>query len=145
MANYYTMLSFTIENLTNDEIDWLAGVIGEGYFSEAGLAQFCDDGELAAEVGFGCEVELDEGRRSLWITHDESANPNDAASFVQEFLLRFRPQDVVSFEWADTCSNPRADAYGGGACVVTALGYEMFHTSMWVQRKLTEINTAKEH
>lgn len=43
-----------------------------------------------------------------------------------------RLNETVGFEWADTCSKPRLDAFGGGAMFVTATEIRGMHTSRWL-------------
>jgi hypothetical protein len=51
---------------------------------------------------------------------EDSGTPQDAANLVQEFLARFRSEDTLGFKWANTCSRPLVDAFGGDAVFITA-------------------------
>ena len=39
---------------------------------------------------------------------------------MQRFLIKWRPQEEISFEFANTCSNPSIGEFGGGTIVVMA-------------------------
>jgi hypothetical protein len=117
MANYYTLFSFEITDLTPAEAEWVTAT---------DLDQYAAD----EEVGLQCSVQIvDDG---LWISEDESGSPEDAANVVQAFLAQFRPDEIVSFSWAETCSAPRIDAFGGGACVVTATEARFMNVAGWI-------------
>ena len=52
-------------------------------------------------------------------------------------------------EWANDCSKPRIDGFGGGAVVISRLGIDYINTNVWVQqisklvgRRLTEERAA---
>jgi hypothetical protein len=47
---------------------------------------------------------------------------------VQAFLKRFELDLVVSFQWANTCSRPRPNAFGGGAVVISRRNAMWFNT-----------------
>jgi hypothetical protein len=127
VADYYTHFSFAIEKLTDDERAWLRTLLaGAGDEPTEDLARLLSDPDY---VGFSWAFE-DDG--SLWVYSDTSGTPEDAAALVQEFLSRFRPDDVLAFEWANTCSRPRLDAYGGGAVVVTAEEQRWMSSAQWL-------------
>lgn len=137
MADYFTHLSMNIDDITPDEAAWFASLLAADERDDAanGTAQFSDEPECGPE--FLIEFQPDDN--TLWVTHDESATPSSVAAFLQAFLVRFRPDSVLSFEWSDLCSRPIIDAFGGGGCVVTATEIHMLHTSRYVVDKLAEI------
>lgn len=81
-------------------------------------------------VGFAASFE-DDGR-TLWVYSEDSGTPEDAATLVQEFLGRFRPDDTLGFEWANTCSRPLVEAFGGGAVFVTAEEQRWMGSGHWL-------------
>ena len=136
MANYITVFSFAIPNLTDAEAAW-------GHRAAAWLDADPDQREAMPELAemlddpdgypsFRAEVDDD----GLWIHSDESGSPGEAARLVQAFLAAFRLDDTVAFEWADTCSRPILDAFGGGAMLVTATDIESTHTGAWIAERL---------
>lgn len=127
MANHYTQFSFTINGLTDAEASWAAHLLG----NEDRLLSLVEDDH----VGF--DAELQEDRRSLWVHVDESGEPVHAAALVQGFLIRFRPTESFGFEWADGCSKPVTDAFGGGAVFVTATELRWCSTADWLAKQLS--------
>ena len=140
MANYNTMFSFAIPDLTDAETAWCR---------RAATWLDADEREQMPELtavpndpdgypSVRAEVDGD----GFWIHADESGSPDEASRLVQAFLTTFRPDDVVSFEWSDTCSRPILDAFGGGAMIVTATDVEAMHTSGWLGERLAARNAA---
>lgn len=127
MADYFTKFSFVIENLQDGERAWLADLLaGTGDHPTDDLAEMLPNPPF---VGFAWSFE-DDG--SLWLHSDESGVPEDAAAVAQEFLARFRPHASVGFEWANTCSKPGLDAFGGGAVVITAGQQRWLSSAQWL-------------
>jgi hypothetical protein len=66
-------------------------------------------------IGFDAEFE-DEG---LWIHDDgESIDVEHVAILAQRLLDELEIDEPFVFSWAYTCSKPRVDEFGGGACAV---------------------------
>jgi hypothetical protein len=143
MADYYTKFSFEISDLTDDESAWLTNVLA---FFEDPVNTEDPHGEYAALMDAMSDTEYpdfstgfepaENGTPGLWIYGDQSGTPEDAATFVQAFLAKFRPDKAVGFEFANTCSKPRLDAFGGGAAFVTAEGAEFIHGSTWLAERI---------
>jgi hypothetical protein len=51
----------------------------------------------------------------------------------------------VTFEWSHDCSKPRADAYGGGAALITAKNIKTMNTSDWLQEQIGLLTTPEGH
>lgn len=68
-------------------------------------------------VGFTVQIHEDE----LFVYAEEYGSPEQAALFIQTLMVN----NLVLFEnfilltWAETCSKPRPDEFGGGACMIT--------------------------
>lgn len=137
MADYYTEFSFAIPDLTDDETTWLKAA---AIWLDAAINTEDDEHvppmpELEGvledrECGTSFAMEVDDD--GLWIHSDESGDVDEVARFCQAFLRKFRPDEHVAFEWANTCSKPRLDAFGGGAMIVTAEAIESMSTGEWV-------------
>jgi hypothetical protein len=56
----------------------------------------------------------------LWLYEEEGCTLDKPIGIVQEFFKKFRPTATLIFSWAETCSKPRVDEFGGGACLITA-------------------------
>jgi hypothetical protein len=135
MADYYTRLSFEITDLTAGEVQWMQRLLAEDKAEryDSGTGQFTDGLEP-----LGCQIEV--GDDSVWISDYESGEPEHIANLVQEFLRRFRPTETVEFSWADLCSRPIINSFGGGAAIVTATGKHLMHTSRWLAEKMEELS-----
>ena len=125
MADYYTSYSAEIKGLTDEESKWVHSRIKE--IEEAG------DDDAVCELG---EVEVVDG--ALWFRGEEHGDPRAVAEFARDFLKRFRPRDGFALEYAQTCSRPRLDGFGGGAFFVTAEGIECVETAAWVAERRRE-------
>jgi len=104
--------SAEIKGLTDEESKWVHSRIKE--IEDAGDE---DAGDEDAVCGLG-EVEVVDG--VLWFQGKEYGDPGAVAEFARDFLRRFRPRDGFALEYAQTCSGPRLDGFGGGAVFVTA-------------------------
>lgn len=133
MANYLTLFSFEIGDLTAEEARWLADLIPTDDDVSDELAALLTD---PPRVGFSAEFQNDGG--SLWIYAEESGVPEDAANLVQEFLSRFRPHARHGFEWANTCSKPILDAFGGGAVLITPNDQHWMGSAQWLADRQAE-------
>jgi len=148
MAEYYTQFSFAINHLNADEIVWaekLQEFLGrdpdDDIETEPEFEGIIED-DCYASVAVDIEDDIG-GDYGLWVWSGDygGGSPDEAALLVQKFLARFRPTEVVAFEWANSCSKPRLDSFGGGAVVISATNIEWNSTSQWVYdmtRKLTE-------
>jgi hypothetical protein len=75
----------------------------------------------------------------------QQSSVNALSELLHRFLIKFDRDDVVILQWANTCSKPRVDAFGGGAAVISRLGIHFINTAVWadgvsqkVGRKLAE-------
>lgn len=57
--------------------------------------------------------------KCLWLHDDEgNCNPEHVAAFVCKLAQQFNLKGKWGFEWADTCSRPLLDSFGGGAIAI---------------------------
>lgn len=70
----------------------------------------------------GLDLQWDEynGETRIWGHSDESFFIEGTVSLVQETMIRFAVAGVFTIRWADTCSKPAYDEFGGGAVVFNA-------------------------
>jgi hypothetical protein len=64
----------------------------------------------------GVEIEVEDD--GVWFYHDESINPDHMAVVVQALLDELEIDEPFCFSWSYTCSKPRIDEFGGGACAL---------------------------
>jgi hypothetical protein len=145
MANYYTQFSLALPLADNAQKAWAKEVVDI-------VDEFCDDpdgfeasddplGILVNEHGeapdwLGLDATVDED--GLWIHSEESGSPERVVQIIQAFLKKFDPDGRFGFEWANTCSKPRLDAFSGGAVFITAHDADWNVPSQWLAEKLTQ-------
>lgn len=84
-------------------------------------------------LGFLVDVE----DRGLWLRDDNgSASIENAVAFVQTALAWLELDTIVTFSWADTCSKPRLDSFGGGAVAITRHATDWLNTYDWCQAQI---------
>ena len=81
---------------------------------------------------FEFKADVVEAKPGLWL-HSSNGGIDAVCAFLQHLLQKFDPTAQVSFEWAHDCSNPRVDAYGGGAAIVTAKEIRTMNTGQWLR------------
>ena len=143
MADYFTQFSFVIP-VTPEQGDWVAQV----HALATELIGHAEDGEareniegpqdmVSAALGLAekrdgdpcLQVVHDDKEGTVWVGSEDPGDVDYTAELVQAFLKRFDLDLVVSFEWANTCSKPRLDAFGGGAVVISRRNADWFSTS----------------
>lgn len=141
IANNYTQFSFAVSLDTDEEKEWAERAVAHVNQWEQGDDPDVAGNEFDAVIppdGYTFyDVEIDDD--GLWFHADEAGDPDHVAQFVEEFLRRFRPDDHVGFSWADTCTKPRLDEFGGGAMVITAHGTEAMSVYQWLGEKFAEL------
>ena len=119
MANNYTQTS-TFINIPPGKLDRAREIC------EA-LEEYLEWDDEDGYCGVSWEVQ-DQG---VWLTGDESANIDHAEMLVRALVEELELNPVI-LSWADTCSRPRIDEFGGGAFLVQR-GYPTF----WVEPMAT--------
>ncbi|MBL8579737.1 MAG: hypothetical protein KIT25_05495 [Enhydrobacter sp.] len=76
-----------------------------------------DEDGLRFSEGFNLSIQT-EGGSGLWIRDDCSGDPERVIEFVVLCAEEFDLKGLWGFEYANTCSKPRLDAFGGGAHVI---------------------------
>jgi hypothetical protein len=76
-----------------------------------------DEDGLRLSDGFDLSVQT-EGGSKLWIHDGCSGDPERVIAFVLLCAEKFDLKGLWGFEYANTCSKPRLDAFGGGAHVI---------------------------
>ena len=96
-----------------------------------------EDGTLMQ--GFEATVYMDDTPR-MCLYAEENGDPMSAALFCQAYLEKFDPAGHIAFSWAETCSKPRFDAFGGGAVVVQANRMIWMNTCTWIEAEKKELS-----
>lgn len=131
MADYYTEFSFEMP-VPNAEALAYALVLhrtGDDYCDSDSpvpdsvpkeLHEFLETWDISVEAM---------AENSLWI---HGSDVELACAFTQHLLQKFDPGAVVKFSWANACSKPCLDAFGGGAAIVTASDVKTMDTQRWL-------------
>ena len=82
---------------------------------------------------FEADADTHDDKPSLWL-HSSNGGIDAVCAFIQHLLQKFDPQGRVEFEWANDCSKPRTDAYGGGAVIITAKKIKTMSTCEWLRK-----------
>jgi len=123
MANYYTNFSF-IMNISESEKHWIERflILSEQLVKEDNYepinVEFRDLRPAVIEAWF-------------YSYGDEYSSVNALSEFMKRFLVKFDRDDVIVIEWANDCSKPRIDGFGGGAAVISRLGITFINTTVW--------------
>ncbi len=80
--------------------------------SEAGAS------EEPPSEGFLVSIQPEHGGSQLWLRDDVSGDPERLIQFVIRCAAEFHLTGRWGFQYANTCSRPRLDGFGGGAHVL---------------------------
>ena len=110
MADNYTQFSFELRELSLEEMAWW-----QAYLKE----------DIKVEVESGddntrCMCKLEDKDTTLRIGADEYGMIGDLCDVLQASFKAAGSDRIVSFSWANTCSDPRSEESGGGAAAVSA-------------------------
>ena len=89
---------------------------------------------------FLLSIQPEHGGTVLWIRDDVTGDPQTVITFVLRCAEAFDLKGRWGFQWANTCSRPRIDAFGGGAHVLDLATRETItwtDTSGWLARILS--------
>jgi hypothetical protein len=92
---------------------------------------------------FSVELVTDSTEESEWINDQLrgefrgcqwkwTSDLDEVAEFLREWLAEWHPTEQVSFSWAETCSKPRPNAFGGGACFISSDLIQWLTTNQWL-------------
>ena len=68
--------------------------------------------------GFLLSIQPEHGGTNLWMRDDGAGDPERVIQFVKRCAAAFGLTGLWGFQWANTCSRPRPDGFGGGAHVL---------------------------
>jgi hypothetical protein len=108
MADYFTHFSCLLDVKTPENAARALALHGS--------APEDDDGARLSD-GFDLSIQSDAASQ-LWIRDDGSGDPERVIEFVLLCAEQFDLTGLWGFEYANTCSRPRLDAFGGGAHIL---------------------------
>ena len=97
--------------------------------------------EVIEDWHFEAVAERSSNRWGLWL-HSNDGGIDAACAFIQYILGRFDPEGHVCVEWANDCSKPRTDAYGGGAALITSAEIKIITTREWLDQQIASLPEA---
>ena len=138
MADYSTNFSFVMplpDKAAQEYALDLARTATGGQMGDELPADFpASLAEVKEDWMFEAEADDSPGECGLWL-HSESGGIEAVCAFVQHLLQKYSSTEPVTFEWSHDCSQPRTDAYGGGAAIITATEIKTMSTSQWLQEQ----------
>ncbi len=156
MTDSYRQFSATIAGLTEEQAAWarerlayldnhleeLIDVEPDESDKEAlRIHQELLEGEYEVgftNLGFNWTVDKAGENYNVEIVSEEHGNQFHVALFVREYLKNFKPDGFFTMTYADTCSRPMNDGYGGGAIVVTADKIHTLDVFDWITERAEE-------
>jgi len=133
MADYFTHFSVVLP-LTKEQQEYALQLVKQSEAYRNDNQQLpADFPESLKDVVEDWPFETDLVKEGIWL-HSEYGGQDTASAFIQHLLQRFDFAPSVAFEWSHDCSQPRLDAFGGGAAFVTATGIETFSTTEWLHK-----------
>jgi len=124
MANNYEQFSFAIDDVTEEEAEWLLGYVVPD-------SDYSDEDEGPAGVTFAYDID------TVYVYNEGGEGDTEALiSMLSSFLFKFRPQDMIGFEIAYTCSKPRTGEFGGTAVAIYGdWTVDSYATTDWLNEK----------
>lgn len=127
MADYFTHFSCLLEVGTPENAARALAVYNA--LSEEGAS------EEPPSEGFLLSIQPEHGGTALWIRDDVTGDPERVIQFVLRCAEQFQLSGRWGFQYANTCSKPRLDGFGGGAHVLDLAARETIawtYTDGWL-------------
>ena len=89
--------------------------------------------------GFLLSIQPEHGGTNLWMRDDVTGDPERLIQFVKRCAAAFSLTGRWGFQYANTCSRPRLDGFGGGAHVLdlaTGETVDWIYTDGWLAKVL---------
>ena len=90
--------------------------------------------------GFLLSIQPEHGGSQLWMRDDVTGDPERLIRFVQRCAAEFGLTGKWGFQYANTCSKPRLDGFGGGAHVLdltTGETVDWIYTDGWLAQTVS--------
>lgn len=85
--------------------------------------------------GFLLSIQPEHGGTQLWMRDDVTGDPERLIRFVKRCAAEFGLKGLWGFQYANTCSRPRINAFGGGLHVLdlaTGETVDWLYTDGWL-------------
>lgn len=110
MANYFTHFSCLLDVGTHENAVRAVGLYNAPPDGSRDDHPFAD--------GFLLSIQPENGGAQLWIRDDVTGDPESVIRFVMRCATTFALTGRWGMQWANSCSRPRLDGFGGGAHVL---------------------------
>ena len=110
MVDYFTHFSCLLDVGTSDNAARALDIYSD--LCVAGAS------EEPPSEGFELSIDLTHGGSHLWMRDDGTGDPQRVIDFVLRCAAEFGLTGRWGFQWANTCSRPRVNAFGSGAHVL---------------------------
>ena len=90
--------------------------------------------------GFLLSIQPEHGGSQLWMRDDATGDPERLIQFVKSCAAEFNLTGRWGFQYANTCSRPRLDGFGGGAHVLdlaTGETVDWIYTDGWLAETIS--------
>jgi hypothetical protein len=151
MADNYLQSSFCIDDVSESEISWLKSMFDFMDRLSQQETHELSDGEKAIlrdtmgwgggelpETYWGWELEIIKNEWAA-LYAEEFGDVEMMTELMQRFLQKFRPKKYVVLTWAETCSKPRPDEFGGGAMLVTSKEVRRMNAHRWADEEMEKL------
>ena len=132
MADYFTHFSCLLDVGTPENAARALDLYNR--ISEAGAS------EEPPSEGFLLSIQPEHGGTQLWMRDDITGDPERLIQFVKHCATEFSLSGRWGFQYANTCSKPRLDGFGGGAHVLDLASGETvdwIYTDGWLDQTLS--------
>ena len=133
MADYFTHFSCLLDVGTPENAARALDLYNR--LSEDGAS------EEPPSEGFLLSIQPEHGGSQLWMRDDVTGDPERLIQFVKRCAEEFNLTGRWGFQYANTCSRPRLDGFGGGAHVLdlaTGETVDWIYTDGWLAETLSD-------
>ena len=139
MADYFTNFSFILELKEPAQKEYVLDIANiasiHRYEADQLPASFP---QRLRDILEDWHFEVEKCDEGIWF-HSEEGGIDAVCAFVQHLIQKFEISGHIAFEWSHDCSQPKVDAFGGGAAVITATEIKSFTTSNWLAEQTKEL------
>jgi hypothetical protein len=137
MADYFTHFSCLLDVGTPENAAHALDLYNQ--LSEDGAS------EEPPSHGFLLSIQPEHGGTKLWMRDDVNGDPERLIQFVIRCAAEFHLTGRWGFQYANTCSRPRLDGFGGGAHVLdlaTGETVAWIYTDGWLAEVIDGLDDA---
>ena len=132
MADYFTHFSCLLDVGTPENAARALDLYNR--LSEDGAS------EEPPSEGLLLSIQPEHGGSQLWMRDDVTGDPERLIHFVKHCAAEFGLKGRWGFQYANTCSKPRLDGFGGGAHVLdltTGETVDWIYTDGWLDQTIS--------